>query len=329
MRILAKLHAYVPTHCGGAEVMAHTLLRELAGRGHQVQVWLSQHNGKRVPYELDGVEVIPAAARRDFAREARTADAVISHLENVRSAGAVARGWGRPFIVLCHNTFPATFRGVGSGTTALAVYNSEWMAAEAERWFAANPKAARPVSSVVVRPPVTARDYRTTPGDRITLINLYGRKGGELFWRLAERMPEHRFLGVLGAYGDQVVREAPNVEVVPHVPADQMAERVYSRTRVLIMPSVYESWGRTGVEALASGIPVVAHPTPGLRESLGDAGIFVDRDDLDGWVKALAELDDPETWRAASTRAKKRSRQLDPAPDLARWVEAVEGLARR
>lgn len=329
MRILAKLHAYVPEHCGGAEVMAHTLLRELAARGHDVQVWLTQHNGRRIPYDHDGVTVIPAAARRDFSREARTADVIVSHLENVRLAAATARGWGRPLVVLCHNTFPATFRAAGSGTTALAVYNSEWMAAEAERWFDANPKAARPQAAIVVRPPVAARDYRvSTPGDHITLINLYGRKGGEIFWDIAERMPGHKFLGVKGAYGEQVVREASNVELVEHVPAPEMAARVYSRTRVLIMPSVYESWGRTGVEALASGIPVVAAPTPGLRESLGDAGIFVALDDIDGWVTALTALDDLDTWQAASARAKKRSRQLDPKPDLARWVEAVERLAR-
>ncbi len=330
MKILAKLHAYPPDHCAGAEMMAHTLLRELAGRGHEVQVWLSQHNGKRKPYDYDGVEVIPAAARRDFAREARTTGAIISHLENVREAAAAARGWGRPLVVLCHNTFPATFRAIGSGTTALAVYNSQWMAAEAAAWFAENPKAAKPHADVIVRPPVIARDYRvSTPGDHITLINLFASKGGEIFYSLAERMPDHKFLGVIGAYGDQVIREGmPNVDLVEHVPAVEMAARVYGRTRVLIMPSAYESWGRTGVEALASGIPVVASPTPGLRESLGDAGIFVERDDLDGWVSALTALDDPDTWQAASDKAKKRSRQLDPKRDLATWVEAVERLAR-
>lgn len=329
MRILAKLHAYPPTHCAGAEMMAHTLLRELATRGHEVQVWLSRHSGQRKPYDYDGVQVIPAAARRDFGREARTAGAIISHLENVREAAAAARGWGRPLVVLCHNTFPATFRAIGSGTTALAVYNSQWMAEEAAKWFDQNPQAARPQASVVVRPPVIARDYRVSVmGDHITLINLFASKGGEIFWELAARMPDHKFLGVTGAYGDQVIRDAPNVEVVEHVPAEEMAAAVYGRTRVLVMPSLYESWGRTGVEALASGIPVVACPTPGLKESLGDAGIFVERDDLNGWVSALTALDDPETWQAASARAKKRSRQLDPRRDLAAWVEAVEGLRR-
>lgn len=327
MRIIARLHAYPPTHNAGAEWMAAAMLSALARRGHDVQVWLSIYNGRRIPYELDGVEVIPAAARLDYARAVRDADAVISHLENVPSAAALARGWGRPFVVLCHNTFLPTWRNMASGTTALAVYNSEWMRAEAELWFADNRKAVRPANEIVVRPPVFADDYRTTPGDRITLINLYDPKGGGLFWRLAEAMPDRQFLGVLGAYGDQVIRELPNVEILDHVPGGEMADRVYARTRVLLMPSVYESWGRTGVEAIASGIPVVAHPTPGLTESLADAGIFVDREDMDGWVATLRALEDPAEWQAASDRALQRSKELGPAADLQVWCEAIEALA--
>ncbi|WP_262928542.1 glycosyltransferase family 4 protein [Streptomyces sp. CBMA152] len=51
-----------------------------------------------------------------------------------------------------------------------------------------------------------------------------------------------------------------------------MREHVYSRSRVILMPSLYESWGRVAVEAFASGIPVIAHTTPGLVESMGEAG---------------------------------------------------------
>ncbi len=328
MLVVARLHAFPPLHCAGAEMMALEMLKALVQRGHEVQVWRSTHDGRRKPYDLDGVRVIPAAAGGDFARTVKRAGVVISHLEGVRSAAAHARGWGRPMVVLCHNTFDATWRALCSGTTALAVYNSKWMKAAAHEWMDTHPRAARPGREIVVRPPVYAHDYRTAPGDAITLINLYRPKGGALFWDLAERMSDRKFLAVRGAYGDQVVKDLPNVEVLDHVPGGEMAERVYSRTRVLLMPSIYESWGRTGVEAMASGIPVLAHRTPGLEESLGEAGIFVDRDDVDGWVEALRDLEDPAAWQAASERALTRSAELDPAADLALWCEAIEGLKR-
>ncbi|MEV0830894.1 glycosyltransferase family 4 protein [Nonomuraea rubra] len=326
MRILAKLHAYPPHHNAGAEWAAHSLLRALAARGHRVEVHLSEVTDSREPFALDGVQVIPPAPRLDFSKEAKSAGAVISHLENVPSAAAAARGWGRPLVVLCHNTFPATFKQTGSGTTALAVYNSEWMAAAAGEYFDEHPKLARPEREVVVRPPVIAADYATTPGNAITLINLFAPKGADVFWQLAERMPDRQFLAVRGSYGEQVEKSLPNVEVIDNVPGTDMAQLVYARTRILLMPSEYESWGRTGVEALASGIPVIASPTPGLKESLGKAGMFVRRDDVNGWQAAIERLDDTETYAKASAAALRRSKQLDPAEDLARWCEAIEAL---
>ena len=326
MRILARLHAYPPAHNAGAEWAAHSLLRELASRGHEVEVWLSEVTGARLSFDLDGVRVIPATTHSGFAEAVRKGGVVVSHLENVRSAAAAARGWGRPLVVLCHNTFPATFRAIGSGTTALVVYNSQWMARAADDYFTENPKLARPEQEIIVRPPVRAADYRTAPGDRITLINLFANKGADLFWQLAERMPDRRFLAVRGSYGEQIVHDLPNVEVIDNVPGADMAKLVYSRTRILLMPSEYESWGRTGIEAYASGIPVIATPTPGLKESLDDAGIFVPRGDEEGWQRAIQALDDEVVYRAAASAAKKRSRQLDPAADLARWRETVEAL---
>jgi len=74
----------------------------------------------------------------------------------------------------------------------------------------------------------------------------------------------------------------------------------------LLMPSLYESYGRTAVEALVSGIPVIASPTPGLKESLGDAGIFCDAEKPEQWVEAIKSLDDPETYKAQSKKCIER-----------------------
>jgi glycosyltransferase involved in cell wall biosynthesis len=326
MRIVVRVHGFPPRHNAGSEWMMHSMLRALVARGHECSVWLSRYSADRKPYDLDGVQVVPFAARMDFASAVKNADALISYWENVPSAGALARGFGRPLVVIAHNASELVLRNIGASSTALAVYNSQYVEAAAEQYFAEYPKAVRPARSIVVRPPVFADEYRTTPGDRFTLINLCAEKGGHLFWRLARRLPDVKFLGVKGAYGEQIVEDLPNVEVVEQLPGDRMRDEVYARTRVLLMPSAAESWGRTGVEAMTSGIPVVAHPTPGLCESLGEAGIFADRGDLDAWVSVLERLDDDAEWSAASDRAKTRAKELDPADDLARWCEAIESL---
>jgi len=196
----------------------------------------------------------------------------------------------------------------------------------------------------VCRPPVFAADYATTPGDCITLINLRPDettrdgvtlgKGAELFWELAKLLPDQKFLGVKGAYGEQLVYDLPNVQVLDHVPHDQMREKVYARTRVLLMPSSYESWGRTAVEAMASGIPTVHHPTSGLLEAVGDAdigrnraGIGIDRNQAGLWSEALRLLANERIYNGFRKAALRRSAELDPTEDLNNWCDAVESLA--
>lgn len=328
LRIVARVHAMPPEHNAGAEHMLVSMLRPLVERGHDVSVWLSRYGRARDAYDYRGIQVVPLEARLDFSTAVRRAHVLVSHLECVPSTAALCRGYGKPLVVVCHNTHAATFRNMAAGGTALAVYNSQWMQREAELFFAEYPKGVRPAGELVVRPPVFAGEYATTPGDRVTLVNCNAEKGGRVFEALARRMPDVPFLAVRGAYGEQILPDLPNVEVVEHVDGTEMRERVFARTRVLLMPSSYESWGRAGVEALASGIPVVAHPTPGLCESLGEAGVFVDRSDVDGWEAVLRKLLTVAEYRLASKRAKARSAELDPTADLAAWCGAVEALAR-
>ncbi|WP_306317209.1 MULTISPECIES: glycosyltransferase family 4 protein [unclassified Streptomyces] len=326
LQIVARVHAMPPQHNAGAEHMLVSMLRPLVERGHDVSVWLSRYGQAHKEYEYRGIRVVPLESRLDFPSAVRRASVLLAHLETVPSTASLARGYGKPLVVLCHNTHGPTFRDMASGGTALAVYNSLWMQNEAEVHFAEFPKSTRPAASLIVRPPVFADEYATKPGKAITLVNCNPEKGGKVLDALARRMPDQQFLAVRGAYGEQILPDLPNVEVVKHVDGADMREKVYARTKVLLMPSSYESWGRAGVEALASGIPVVAHPTPGLCESLGEAGVFVDRNDVDGYEAVLRKLLAPAEYRLASKRAKARSAELDPAADLAAWCSAIEGL---
>jgi hypothetical protein len=328
LKIVARVHAMPPEHNAGAEHMLVSMLRPLVERGHDVSVWLSRYGKAHEEYDYRGIKVVPLESRLDFPTAVKRSDVLLAHLETVPSTASLARGWGKPLIVVCHNTHRPTFRDAAAGGTALAVYNSQWMEREAELFFAEYPKSVQPESSLIVRPPVFADEYRTKPGKAITLINCNPEKGGKVLDALARRMPDQQFIAVRGAYGEQVLPDLPNVEIVEHVSGEDMREKVYARTRVLLMPSSYESWGRAGVEGLASGIPVVAHPTPGLTESLGEAGIFVDRNDVAGYEAVLRKLQTAAEFRLASKRAKARSAELDPAADLAAWCSAVESVAR-
>jgi glycosyltransferase involved in cell wall biosynthesis len=310
-------------HNGGAELMMKSLLTPLVERGHSIDVlegW--QRRSDRAPYgpyEVDGVRIRPY--KNEHYSYVRNCDVVLTHLEQTNRAAAMGDILDKPVVMLCHNDYGNTahFLEPRYAHYVHPVYNSEWMKASLEKPY----RMPHPLGTIV-RPAVVAEDYKVKPGNKVTLVNLNEDKGSRLFWDLAKRMPDIEFLAVVGAHGDQVIRrDLPNVEVVEHSP-DMKA--VYAKTRLLLMPSIYESWGRVGTEAMASGIPVLAHPTDGLVENLGDAGVFLDRDAPEQWSKAITRLSSPRAYSTASKKALARSAELEEQTnaDLAGWVKFVE-----
>jgi glycosyltransferase involved in cell wall biosynthesis len=148
-------------------------------------------------------------------------------------------------------------------------------------------------------------------------------KGGHLLIQLAKALPEMEFQGILGGYRKQIMESnIPNLKYVKHTTE---IKEIYAQTWVLIMPSKEETWGRTAVEAMSSGIPVIVSPTPGLKECCGDAALYCDRDDLEAWVSALKRLRaDREYYNYRSRLSAERARALDPDPGLwqmEQWID--------
>lgn len=332
MRVLGMLHLYSPHHNAGAETTAHSLLQRLADRGHEVDVQLSREHPKiRTAYSYEGVRVWPYRDQSDPLRwiDTQCPDVVVAHLENTLRASILGDMHNIPVVVLMHNGHGKSMADLRWGTR-LVVYNTEWMRTATETWWT-DTQGSVPPTGIVVHPPVHRDRYKVVPpparNGHITLVNLNAEKGAAVFYALAARFPRLKFLGVRGAYGEQQVRDdLPNVTIIPHVPAHAMPSRVYARTRVLLMPSSYESYGRAGVEAACSGIPTIAHPTEGLLEALAVGGTFADIADVDAWTAALAGLTTPKGWAAASARASAVADRLDTVADLNRWATAAESL---
>ena len=208
--------------------------------------------------------------------------------------------------------------GYQEGDVDLVVFNTEWIKRETG-WQG---------QSFVLHPPVFKDKYLVEqPGEYITQINLAAKKGGHFFWKLANSLSNKQFLGVIGKEKDQVIPDSqpPNVHIIDYAPD---VRTVYARTKILLMPSQgygaqhrwsdrlwTESYGRVGVEAAVSGIPVVAYPTPGIKEALGDAGIYCDME-LEQWVEALNRLSNQKIYSEASQKVKSISEKLSPEEDV-------------
>jgi glycosyltransferase involved in cell wall biosynthesis len=81
---------------------------------------------------------------------------------------------------------------------------------------------------------------------------------------------------------------------------DALLPGLYAGAAAFVLPSLYEGFGLTALEALAAGVPVVAADRGALPEVCGAAAQLVDPADAEAIATALERaLDDPAPWRAA------------------------------
>jgi D-inositol-3-phosphate glycosyltransferase len=89
---------------------------------------------------------------------------------------------------------------------------------------------------------------------------------------------------------------------------------LFRGARVVLVPSHSETFGLVALEAAASGVPVVAQGTGGLREAVlaGDTGLIIESRDPQDWADALTEvLGNPELARRLSLAARARAEVFD------------------
>lgn len=289
--------------------MLHEMLTYLVSKGHDCTVRLPISTLS--PYDLDGVKV-DIDSWKDTRADIAQSDIIISYLNrqgyviNLCEFENLHRSL--PLVIIHHNTngfHPIKMKNQTDNPKARWLY---------QIYNANHTKETinYPKPSMVLHPPVDPKRVKTKKGTKITLINTREEKGGKVWEELARILPDHQFLGVEGAYdvAGQIKPNLPNVENMGNVPD---VKKIYAKTRILLMPSLRESYGRTAAEAMVSGIPVIAHPTPGLKECLGDAGIFINRADTNKWAEAIKELDDDANYKKASDKSLARAKEIEAA----------------
>ena len=107
---------------------------------------------------------------------------------------------------------------------------------------------------------------------------------------------------------------------------------LYASADVCMLPSQTETCGLVALEAMASGLPVVAADAGGLRESVEHevSGLLVPPDDAHGFLSAVARLViDRDARHAFSLAARARAETRDQAPEDEALLEQYAALLPR
>lgn len=162
---------------------------------------------------------------------------------------------------------------------------------------------------------------KKTPNLVLYVGRIDKRKGIEFLIRsmalVRERMPDAHLL--VGGKGGCLVKMKslvkqlqlePNVTFLGFVPDDQLNE-LYNRAQCVVVPSIFEGFGITVIEALAAGTRVVGTDVDGIREILqsGNYGRLAPYGDHYALAEAIiAELKNPRA--AANLRPEYLSTQF-------------------
>lgn len=122
---------------------------------------------------------------------------------------------------------------------------------------------------------------------------------------------------------------APSLEFTGRIPYDDVP-RLYARSDLFVFPSLAESFGHPLVEAMASGLPILASDIPLCREICGDAAEYFSPLDANELAEKIILLrSDPERRARLGQGGRVRAQtRFDWNEHVRRMVETLEEVVR-
>jgi glycosyltransferase involved in cell wall biosynthesis len=295
------ISSYVHKTLGGSECMAHMINLFLKQKGFEINII-----GDWETAVYEGIQLINVRDTERIRYAIGSSSILCSQNFGfpefvVKIAGAL----NKHVCVFIHTTMdewdmnPLKYQHLMDSSKLHIIYNTHWV----RDFFSST------LDSIVVHPPIQLdKIAKHTLKQYVTLVSPHIHKGGEQLLEIAKRMPHVSFLAVGGRVAEHAIRTNKNIRFISRT--RRMSE-IYEQSSIVLMPSAYESWGMVASEAICGGIPVIASTTPGTKENLDYAGIFIPQNSIQDWVDAIQKLlTDSEYYNTVSQQCRKRGQEL-------------------
>ena len=237
-------------------------------------------------------------------------DIIFSQLETSFAGARLGKRLNVPHLVFLHDTslLPELSWGdvdsagsfLRAGSTSIKKRLDDYVLRNADhviansRDTAASHREAWDIDPEVIYPFIDVEEYRVERrGEKILHVNPSLHKGIDVTYEVAQRMPDEEFI-VAGTPTTNSEEMAANIGDLPNVDmrgyVDDMRD-VYRESKLVIMPSKAETFGRVPIEAGISGIPTVGSDTGGLPEAVGSDDLVVEGFDPEQYVEGIRTIE--------------------------------------
>lgn len=318
---IVQVLSYYPPHLGGMENCAARIVEELVDKGYNVSVYTSSigYSRKEAPalktqiYYLKSIEFAhtPIMFTLFFRLLALPRHALIhlhvAHAFSPEIVYLISKLKGIPYIAHIHLDVDAsgtlgflleTYKKLFLKRVLRSAAKIICLTEPQKKLIAA--KYALPLESVVVIPNGVSEEYFIAKQRRENVVprllfvgRLVAQKNLPLLIEAISQMHTEVYLDIVGDGEDRENIEAlirqhqlQNVKLYGQKTGKELIEH-YRTADIFVLPSFKEGVSLAMLEALASGLPVVASDLPEIHQVLGECGVFIQVPTATNYARAL------------------------------------------
>jgi len=305
MKVLAIVHMYPHKNLSGGELYIHNVLKEIQQRGHSVTVLIPKCE-KIEKFEYEGIKIFETN-EKNYLEYIKSCDLAVTHLDFSNEVGDYCTMINKKCMLIIHSYHEIYFRQT-TRNNIFVVYNCYLIFEEYKK----NKKINK--NYCIFHPYIDFQNFLKNfdvdieEREYITMINPSASKGGDVAYTLAKHFKNKKFLIVQGGYYKHLqnldkFRKLSNVFVIKNT--KDILNSVYKRSKIVLMPSRFETYGMVAGEAMAMGIPVIVNSySEPLSFNVGKNGLKapvpVDEvkniEQIKEWKQKIEILDDKNTY---------------------------------